>query len=256
MIHSVNYPGSRNRPPPLSADAAGSEHPACRAPKSGVQSCRDSLVLVDESAKDVPSVNFACRRFARVAARHRANEGRCSGAALAGCSARRGVQDALQMSLPISTRGRGTPVERCPPQLRGRVRPRCSNRRLHHRDPFGPEDLVNGPETLPSRSRSKMCFSWRLPVIVRLRACWVTQAESVRLVIPATQTSLDEGVVEMTTRDERTCAATGPSENRSRTAARPPRDTFHRSGRRTARQRSISARLQLRGWDSNPQPTD
>jgi hypothetical protein len=40
------------------------------------------------------------------------------------------------------------------------------------------------------------------------------------------------------------------------TVAGLPRDTFHRGGRRTARHRSLPARLQLRGWDSNPQPTD
>jgi hypothetical protein len=51
-------------------------------------------------------------------------------------------------------------------------------------------------------------------------------------------------------------AETRRGENRSQTAAGPPRDTFGRSASRSARNSHLPARLQLRGWDSNPQPTD
>jgi hypothetical protein len=51
-------------------------------------------------------------------------------------------------------------------------------------------------------------------------------------------------------------AGTRRGENRSQTAAGPPRDTFGRSASRSARNSHLPARLQLRGWDSNPQPTD
>jgi hypothetical protein len=45
-------------------------------------------------------------------------------------------------------------------------------------------------------------------------------------------------------------------ENRSQTTAGPPRDTFGRSVSPSARNLLLPAALQLRGWDSNPQPTD
>ena len=41
------------------------------------------------------------------------------------------------------------------------------------------------PENLASRSRSRMCLSLSLPVIGRFRACWVTQADLGRLIVPA-----------------------------------------------------------------------
>jgi len=50
----------------------------------------------------------------------------------------------------------------------------------------------NGPENLASRSLMRSFFSSRLPVIERFRPCWVTQAESGRLVVPATWTRLVE----------------------------------------------------------------
>jgi hypothetical protein len=49
-----------------------------------------------------------------------------------------------------------------------------------------------GPENLASRSRRRMCLFSTRPVVARFRACWVTQAESGRLVAPATWTRLVE----------------------------------------------------------------
>jgi hypothetical protein len=48
------------------------------------------------------------------------------------------------------------------------------------------------PENFESRSRRRMCRSSRRPAIDRFRACWVTQAESGPLVVPATRTRLVE----------------------------------------------------------------
>jgi hypothetical protein len=58
--------------------------------------------------------------------------------------------------------------------------------------------------------------------------------------------------LKLTTREARTRRG----ENRSQTAAGPPRDTFGRGVKPSARNRLLPAALQLRGWDSNPQPTD
>ena len=81
---------------------------------------------------------------------------------------------------------------RADPALRERVRPWGSDRRLEDSDVFGPEDLVEAPGELRVSIRSRMCLSPRDPVIERFRACWVTQAESGRLVVPATWTRLVE----------------------------------------------------------------
>jgi hypothetical protein len=61
---------------------------------------------------------------------------------------------------------------------------------------------------------------------------------------------------ELTTRETRTVAAMRLGHDGLETAARPPRDTFDRSASRSARNPRLPAALQLRGWDSNPQPTD
>jgi hypothetical protein len=61
---------------------------------------------------------------------------------------------------------------------------------------------------------------------------------------------------ELTTREARTRAVFWRRHDELETAAGPPRDTFGRSMSPSARNRLLPAALQLRGWDSNPQPTD
>lgn len=84
------------------------------------------------------------------------------------------------------------PTDGADPVLRDGVRPRGADGRLHSREAFGPQDLIEEPENLASRSRSSRCLSSRRPVIDRFRACWVTQAKSGRLFVPATWTRLVE----------------------------------------------------------------
>jgi hypothetical protein len=55
------------------------------------------------------------------------------------------------------------------------------------------------PENLASRSRSRRCVSSSSWVIERFRACWVIQAESGRLVVPATGTRLVESSMKNST---------------------------------------------------------
>jgi hypothetical protein len=52
---------------------------------------------------------------------------------------------------------------------------------------------VKGPENLASRSPMNRCLSPRPPVSDRSRACWVTQAESGRVVAPSACTRRVEG---------------------------------------------------------------
>jgi hypothetical protein len=61
---------------------------------------------------------------------------------------------------------------------------------------------------------------------------------------------------ELTTRMARTAAVIWRRHDGLETAAGPPRDTFGWSVSPSARNRPLPAALQLRGWDSNPQPTD
>ncbi len=119
------------------------ERAPCRAPKSGVPSCRDSLVLVDESAEDVPSVNWhlgGSRESGRGIGRTKVDAPVRPGPVVV-LSVR--VQDALKMT-PAEDQHvvEALPSHAADPTLRERVRPRCLNRRPHHLDPFGPEDLV------------------------------------------------------------------------------------------------------------------
>ncbi len=65
------------------------------------------------------------------------------------------------------------PTDGADPVLRDGVRPRGADGRLHSREAFGPQDLIEEPENLASRSRSSRCLSSRRPVIDRFRACWV-----------------------------------------------------------------------------------
>ncbi len=101
------------------------------------------------------------------------------------------AKDSLQVT-PAEDVIQALSSSRADPALRERVRPWGSDRRLEDSDVFGPEDLVEAPGELRVSIRSRMCLSPRDAVIERFRACWVTQAESGRLVVPATWTRLVE----------------------------------------------------------------
>jgi hypothetical protein len=102
---------------------------------------------VDESAKDVPSVNShlcGSREPRRGIGRTKVDVPVRPGPVVLGVR----VQDALQMT-PAEDQQvvEALPSNGADPTLRERVRSRCPNRRLHHRDPFGPEDLVEALAT-------------------------------------------------------------------------------------------------------------
>ena len=61
---------------------------------------------------------------------------------------------------------------------------------------------------------------------------------------------------ELPTGEARTGAVIWRRHDELETAAGPPRDTFGRSVNPSVRNGLLPAALQLRGWDSNPQPTD
>ena len=103
---------------------------------------------MDESAEDVPSVNShlgGSRESGGIGRTKVDAPVRPGTVVVLGVR----VQDALQMT-PAENQHvvEALPSNGADPTLRERVRPRCSNRRLHHRDPFGPEDLVEGAREL------------------------------------------------------------------------------------------------------------
>jgi hypothetical protein len=74
------------------------------------------------------------------------------------------VQDALQMT-PAENQHvvEALPSNGADPTLRERVRPRCANRRLHHRDPFGSDDLVEGARELAVSNPEQDVFLLETP---------------------------------------------------------------------------------------------
>ena len=85
------------------------------------------------------------------------------------------------------------------PTLRERVGPWCPDRSLHDPEALGPEDFVERSRELGVSIPEQdvlVLSSW---VIERFRACWVTQAESGRLVVPATRTRLVESSMKNST---------------------------------------------------------
>src|SRR6266511_3467811 len=166
---------------------------ACWGPKRWRESCCTPMVLMDESAENVVAADL--RPGYRLGTRSGIGRLKVEAPMRSGPIVVLGVraEDALQVA-PAETRmwsrhsRRTVPTHRSANAFALGARTGAFTTAI----PSVRNTSSKGPENLASRSRSRTCFSSRLPVIGRFRACWVTQAESGRLVVPATWTRLVE----------------------------------------------------------------